>query len=53
MHIFGKNENKKNIIEAALFDQNFICSQTIEVQKEIFVMIQADCQLYLTKKGIK
>jgi hypothetical protein len=34
MHIFGKNENEKNIEnihEAASFDHNFICSQTMEV----------------------
>ena len=35
--IFGKNENKENInnnIREALFDQNFILSQTLEVQTE-------------------
>ena len=36
-YIFCKNENIKNIennIGAVLIDQNFTCSQTIEVQKE-------------------
>ena len=35
--IFGKTENKENInnnIREALLDQNFICSQTLEVQTE-------------------
>ena len=46
-YVLSTSDLDGNIYWSNAFYQNFIRFQTIEVQNEIFVMIPADCQLYL------